>query len=87
MDLEVGQTFNHQILTSGILSIRDVFRIPPILAPKFWLFSQNVPTLRFLINILDQISVLVGNFIKANKCAGPNKHTSAKLLAPKRYFL
>ena len=44
-------------------------------------------TLRFLINVLDQISVLVGNFVKVNKRTGPNKHTSAKLLAQKHNFL
>ena len=44
-------------------------------------------TLRFLINVLDQISVLVGNFVKINKHTGPNKHTGAKLLAQKYNFL
>ena len=43
--------------------------------------SLKPSTLRFLINILDQISVLVGNFVKINKHTGPNKHTGAKLLA------
>ena len=44
-------------------------------------------TLRFLINVLDQISVLVGNFVKINKHTVPNKHTGAKLLAQKYNFL
>ena len=44
-------------------------------------------TLRFLINVLDQISVLVGNFVKMNKHTGPNKHTGAKLLAQKYNFV
>ena len=44
-------------------------------------------TLRFLINVLDQISVLVRNFVKINKHTGPNKHTGATLLAQKYNFL
>ena len=44
-------------------------------------------TLRFLINVLDQISVLVGNFVEINKHTGPNKYTGAKLLAQKYNFL
>ena len=43
--------------------------------------SQRECTLRFLINVLDQISVLVGNFVQMNK------HTGAKLLAKKYNFL
>ena len=38
-------------------------------------------TLKFLINVLDQISILLGNFVEMNKHTGPNKHTGAKLLA------
>ena len=48
---------------------------------------SNLHTLRFLINVLDQISVLVGNFVKINKHTGPNKHTGATLLAQKYNFL
>ena len=43
-------------------------------------------TLRFLINVLDQIRVLVGTFVKFNKRTGPNKHTGAKLLPQKCNF-
>ena len=50
--------------------------------------SNSIPdTLRFLINVLDQISVLVGHFVKMYKHTGPNKHTVAKLLAQKYNFL
>ena len=45
-----------------------------------------VSTLEFLINVLDQISVLLGNFVKMNKHTGPKKHTVAELLAPKYNF-
>ena len=44
-------------------------------------------TLRFLINVLEQMSVLVGNFVKMKEHTGPNKHTGAKLLAQKYNFL
>ena len=50
-------------------------------------FRIKPATLRFLINVLDQISVLVGQFVKINKHTGPNKHTGAKLLAKKYNFL
>ena len=43
-------------------------------------------TLRFLINVLDQIRVLVGNFVKFDKRTGPNKHTGAKLSTQKCNF-
>ena len=42
--------------------------------------AYRVSTLRFLINVLDPIRVLVGNFVKIDKHTGPNKHTGAKLL-------
>ena len=35
-------------------------------------------TLEFLINVLDQISVLVGKYGKSNKGTGPNKRTGRK---------
>ena len=35
-------------------------------------------TLEFLINVLDQISVLVGKYGKNNKRTGPNKRTGGK---------
>ena len=35
----------------------------------------NLYTLEFLINVLDQISILVGKFCKINKRTGTNKHT------------
>ena len=44
-------------------------------------------TLRFLINVLDQISVLVGNFVKINKHTGTNNYTGAKLLAQNYNFI
>ena len=50
------------------------------------LINNKTSTLRFLINVLDQISVLVGNFVKFNKRTGPNKHTGAKLLPQKCNF-
>ena len=48
---------------------------------------QKLYTLRFLINVLDQIRVLARNFVKINKHTAPNKHIGIKLLAQKYNFL
>ena len=48
---------------------------------------QKLYTLRFLINVLDQIRVLARNFVKMNKHTAPNKHIGIKLLAQKYNFL
>ena len=48
---------------------------------------QKLYTLRFLINVLDQIRVLARYFVKINKHTAPNKHIGIKLLAQKYNFL
>ena len=48
---------------------------------------QKLYTLRFLINVLDQIRVLARNFVKMNKHTAPNKHIGIKSLAQKYNFL
>ena len=40
--------------------------------------KKNETTLEFQINVLDQISVLVGKNVKFNKRTGPNKCTGEK---------
>ena len=40
--------------------------------------TTSLPTLEFQINVLDQISVLVGKNVKFNKRTGPNKCTGEK---------
>ena len=49
--------------------------------------AEEVCTLRFLINVLDQIRALARNFVKINKHTAPNKHIGIKLLAQKYNFL
>ena len=73
-------TVAHVLLPKAVLSTVKIFAV--------YLISNRIEiTIRFLINILDQISVLVGNFVTINKHTGPNKHTGATLLAQKYNFL
>ena len=52
--------------------------------PEFWILwsvfvGKTKCTLEFQINVLDQISVLVGKNVKFNKRTGPNKCTGGKV--------
>ena len=62
-----------------------------ILIWQDFLFNLGLPgpglTLIGLINILDQISVLVGNFVKMNKNTGPNKYTGLRIFKQKMTLL
>ena len=42
-------------------------------------FRIEKHTLRFQINVRVQINVRAGQFVKINKCKGPNKHTGWKI--------
>ena len=67
--------------TSCFWALQDFLMLQNWLIP---IQGNNGP---IIINVLDQIRVLVGNFVKFNKRTGPNKHTGAKLLPQKCNFL